>query len=193
MVQAISLAEKLDGGNLIQLENNIFASSAWSASNIGFASSADRQQGRPGSIRVDLATSTALLDAVKRSIAPMLLIGTVSVTETLLVDLLVSRAIVAAAPPNLGGALASLEDRLSGNGSVTQYRWALDAAHEMRILRNVLVHAAGVWSQRAVDDFVKNLPGKVAPGVGSPISINMDDLLAYRRVARTLLNAAAQA
>ena len=86
----------------------------------------------------------------------------------------------------------ALRRRLQGNGSIAQYAWAVEAAHEMRILRNVLVHAASVWSPRAINDFAASLPTETPPVVGAAVSVNMDDVLAYRRVARTLLNAAAQ-
>lgn len=193
LIQAVTLADRLDGGNLANLEANVFASAAWSPSAVGFQSSADRQQGRAGTIAVDHATSAALLQAVKVSLAPTLLIGTVAVLETLLSDILLQRTLVPVAPQNLLGALIALQARLQTNGSLVPHTWAIEGAHEMRILRNVLVHAAGVWSQQGVNDFTQHLAAKTPPQVGLPVSVNVDDVLAYRRVARTLLNAAARA
>lgn len=194
LIQSVSIAEKLDGGNLRNIEKAVAAANGWSPSVVGFVSAVTRQ-GAPqtSAINVDLQTGVAVVDAIKSSIASLLLVGTMSVTETLLVDLLLRQGVVQAPPANLSDALAQLSNRLSVNATLATHAWAVDGTHEARILRNVLVHAAGTWTQRAVDDFSRLFPAKTPPVVGTTASINVDDLFAYRRALRTVLNAAARA
>lgn len=192
IIQAIHICSKLDGGNLATLEKAISAAVDSSKSELGFLSSAKRLSVRSNSIRFDENDVPALLAALSSSTTEMLLVGTVTIVEALLSDLLVARRVVTIPPKNISGALQSITKRLKLVENYKKHQWAVEAMHEMRILRNVLVHASGAWTQRNVDDFKKNLKNRQPPDIDKKVSIGIGDLFAYRRAARTVLNAAAR-
>lgn len=194
LIQSVSLADKLDGGNLETIQRAVADATSWSTSSIGFTSElARRGEPQQGSIKVDGATGVAVVDTTKSSVASLLLVGTLSVTETLLSEIMIQKRIVKKAPPNFSAALESLRERLAKTSDLVKYEWAINCAHEARILRNVIVHAEGTWAQRALEDFRRFFPAKIGPAAGTKASINVDDLFAYRRAMRTVLNAAARA
>lgn len=194
LIQSVSLADKLDGGNPETIQRAVAEATSWSASAIGFVSEVERK-GEPqqGAIRVDVPTAAAVVETTKSSLASLLLVGTLSVTETLLIEILRQKMPVGAEPSTFSGALDGLRSLLKERGGLAANDRAIAGAHEARILRNVMVHAAGTWGQRAVAEFTRYLPAKAGPKVGSAASINVDDLFAYRRALRTVLNAAARA
>lgn len=193
LIQAVDLCDRLDFGNLTGLEAAVDSARAWSPSALGFDSAATRRQVRRNSIGVGAGQTEKLLAATKRSTIEILLIETVAVTEVLLTDLLVERKVGKRRPRTLDEALRQLEEALKPRENFAKHAWAISAAHELRIVRNVLVHAAGTWSARTVNDFKRALgPARPPPTAGDRLSVGVDDLFAYRRAARTLLNAAAR-
>jgi hypothetical protein len=193
LIQSVRMCEVLNGGNVARIEDAVIASAAWSVSSIGFSSVARRQGPPHGTIGVADTDVEMVIGAVRRSVFAMLVISTASVTEVLLGDLLVGRKVVKGTPKNFASSLRALAQRLALQEKLPRHQWALDAAHEMRIIRNVVVHASSKWSQSACDEFARVFRGRPGPVVGTSISVNTDDLFAYRRAARTVLNAAARA
>ena len=95
-------------------------------------------------------------------------------------------------PANLYQSLVSLRARLLELNRLDPHEWALNGCHEARILRNAIIHSDGVWRQRAIDDFMQVFPSRTPPAINSATKVNIDDLFAYRRAMRTVLNAAAR-
>ena len=94
--------------------------------------------------------------------------------------------------PESSGRRASLNMKLVANGRHHDNGWAVQAMHEARILRNCIAHGSGVWSDEAVKQFDEQF-GNAAlkPICGEAFTISVDDVFAYRRAAKTVLNEAA--
>lgn len=192
IIHAVDVSQTLGGGNAARFEEAVASAQSWSTSQLGFDSSAERLSVKKDSIGIRETQVPEVLARVKSATIEILLIETVAVTEVLLSDLLMQRSIVATPPTNLSGALRTLTTTLKKQKKLDKHKWAIESLHELRILRNVLVHAAGRWTQRAVDDFGAVLKNKQAPSAGAKVTVTVDDLFAYRRAARTVLNAASR-
>lgn len=191
LIQSVDLAEQQGFGNFRSLEAALTNAAQWSRSSLGFNSAARRRGFRRESIRVRADQVDQLLELLKPATLDMLLIGTASVTEVLLAEILVARGISTRAPATLNAALGKLKSSLQANGTIARHAWAIDATHEMRIIRNCVVHNGGRWSEKAARDLHHAVGAK--PIVGATVSASVDDLFAYRRAARTVLNVAARA
>ena len=191
VIHSIDTCDRLDGGNSARIQQSIASSVAWSPGNLGFVPSAPPRAMRPDSIRIDDASVRPMLDLTKRKAAELLLINTVVVFEVLLADIL--RGKVALRNEKLSALLITLKNLLQSpnrRAIWAKVSWSIDAAHELRVLRNVLVHASGRWSQQAIDDLRRSRPGLALPAAGSAAQVNTGILLAFRRAARTALDAA---
>jgi len=193
ILHSVQLASRLDFGNPSTLQASIAAASAWSPSALGFVSAADSRRFRAGSIRISDSDVGEILGVLPPSTISLLVIGTTAVAEALLGTLLVQRSVCRSAPANLSSALKTLATHLKDVDPRAYQRdaWAFTAAHELRILRNCIVHASSVWSARACNDLKTATGQSVAPG--TTVSLSVDDLFRYRRALRTVLNRAARA
>jgi hypothetical protein len=188
LLQAVHLAKRVTFGNHSKFEDTIGEAQVWSPSALGFVSKASQRPLKRGSIHIRSEEAENIIHSLPSQTLEILLIGTVSVTEVLLADLLVTRRPVTKRPDTFSNALEQLEKELRLRSSLARCSWAIDAAHEMRILRNCLVHAAANWSPTAVAEYKRRF--HVSPPTGMRITISIDDLFRYRRAARTVLNAA---
>ena len=193
LLQSVSLADRQDRENLRTVQDALRNAGSWSESSIGFNSEVERHgQPQENAINVNQDTVSIIFDLTKSSLASLLLVGTTSVVETLLAEILLQRGIVTSSPANLYQSLVSLRARLLELNRLDPHEWALNGSHEARILRNVIIHSDGIWRQRAIDDFMQVFPSRTPPAINSATKVNIDDLFAYRRAMRTVLNAAAR-
>jgi hypothetical protein len=192
LLQSVRLAESIDLGNLVKLQSNIESANKWFESHLGFSSVAERRKMRPGSIRINPEDSEQLLRVLRPSVLEMILLTTVSITEAILCDQLASSD-VGSRPANLRQALDTLNKKLKDNDRLDNNGWAIQAMHEARILRNCIAHGSGVWSDEAVNQFADQFGrASLKPISGEPFTISVDDIFAYRRAAKTVLNESAR-
>ena len=191
IIHAVEMASRLQFGNFTKLEESVRAGLSWVASNLGFRSEAAEHPLRTGSINIAAGQVPSVLAGLRARAIELLLLGTVSVAEELLLDLLVARSIAKTRPGKLTSGLRAIEKRLGDNGTLTKHRWAISAMHEMRVVRNCVIHARSTWTKAAGEE-IKKIHG-AAPAIGTPISVGLDDVFRYRRATRTVLNAAARA
>lgn len=185
------LAESVDLGNLARLQRNIESANQWFKSELGFNSVAERRRMSPGSIRINPEDSERILQVLRPSVLEMILLTTVSITESILCDRLALHDASSVRPANLSQALDILKKKLRNNGRLNDNGWAIQAMHEARILRNCIAHASGVWSDEAVVQFEEQFSSaSVKPKSGEPFTVSIDDIFAYRRAAKTVLNEA---
>lgn len=116
LLQSASLADRQDRQDredLRTVEEALKNAGDWSESSIGFYSEVIRQ-GHPqeNAINIDHDTASVIFDATKESLASMLLVGTTSIVETLLAEILLQKGIVTTSPDNLCKSLFSLRARL---------------------------------------------------------------------------------
>ena len=174
-------------------EHALVAAQDWSPSSLGFASVAVQKSMTPGSVNVEVKDVPAISSMVRGATIEMLVIQTAAVTEVLLGDLLTARCVVVVRPNTFSDGLKVLRKESAARGRTRPSNaWAIDAAHELRIVRNVLVHASGIWEQQSIRDFTASLRKSVPPNSGHRLSVSFDNLWAYRRAARTILNMADQ-
>jgi hypothetical protein len=191
LLQSVRLAESVDLGNLAKLQSNIDAATKWFESRLGFESVADRRKMSPASIRLKPEDSDRLLAVLRPSVLQMILLTTVSITEGILCDQLAVGDPGLDRPTSLRQALDILKKKLVDNGRHDDNGWAIQAMHEARILRNCIAHGSGVWSDEGVKQFEEQFSGALAkPKSGDVFTISVDDIFAYRRAAKTVLNEA---
>ena len=86
-----------------------------------------------------------------------------------------------------------INKKLVDNSRHTDNGWAVRAMHEARILRNCAAHGSGVWSDEAVRQFNEQFEdAQLKPIGGKAFTISVDDIFAYRRAGKTVLNEAAR-
>jgi hypothetical protein len=193
LLQSVCLAESIDFGNLSKLQKNIERAQRWFPSELRFASIADRRNMSAGSIHLKAEDSEQLLNVVRPSVLQMILLTTVSIAESILCEQLVLIEPGSLRPASLRQALDLLSKKLKDNGRQTRNGWAIQAMHEARILRNCIAHGSGVWSEEAVKQYEEQFnDASIRPRVGQSFSISVDDVFAYRRAAKTVLNEAAR-
>lgn len=192
LLQSVRLAERVDLGNLARLQSSIDGAAKWCESRLGFRSVAVRRKMSPGSIHLRPEDSDRLLEVLRPSVVQMILLTTVSLTEAILCDLLAAVDGGLERPTSLRQALDTLNKKLEGNGRHSDNGWAVQAMHEARILRNCIAHGSGVWSNEAVKQFDEQFGNaELKPACGEAFTISVDDVFAYRRAAKTVLNEAA--
>jgi hypothetical protein len=193
LIQSVTLAEKLELGNLSKLQGNIEHANCWFSSDIGFTSVAERRDMAPGSIHLKPNDSERLLKLLRPAVLQMILLTTVSITEAILCEQFGMLYGASKRPTSLRQGLDLLAKHLKGNGRDIKNAWAIQAMHEARILRNCVAHGAGVWSEEAVRQFDEQFKNAcTTPVIGQPFTIGVDDIFAYRRAAKTVLNEAAR-
>ena len=185
----------LNVSNLATLPNCKAISTALrNGSNHGsdFNRSLPRRKMSPGSIHLKPEDSDRLLEVLRPSVLQMILLTTVSLTEGILCDLLATAGDGLERPTTLRQALDRLSKKLKNNGRHADNGWAVQAMHEARILRNCIAHGSGVWSGEAVKQFNEQFENaQLKPISGEAFTISVDDIFAYRRAAKTVLNEAA--
>lgn len=192
LLQSVRLAERIELGNLAKLQSNIDGAAQWFESRLGFQSVAARRKMSPGSIHLKPEDSDRLLEVLRPSVLQMILLTTVSLTEGILCDLLATAGDGLERPTTLRQALDRLSKKLKNNGRHADNGWAVQAMHEARILRNCIAHGSGVWSGEAVKQFNEQFENaQLKPISGEAFTISVDDIFAYRRAAKTVLNEAA--
>lgn len=192
LLQSVRLAERIELGNLAKLQSNIEGATQWSESRLGFQSVASRRKMSPGSIHLKAEDSDRLLEILRTSVLQMILLTTISLTEGILSDLLASAGDGVDRPANLKQALDRLNKKMVNSGGHADNGRAVQAMHEARILRNCIAHGSGVWSDEAVKQFGEQFQKALqTPVSGEAFTISVDDIFAYRRAAKTVLNEAA--
>jgi hypothetical protein len=191
ILQSVRLAERIDLGNLTRLQDNIAGTSQWCVSALGFESVAPARSMSPGSIKVNPEEATRLLGLLRPAVLQTLLLTTVTLTEGILCDLLAQAGV--SRPPSLAVALDILNTSLRQNARHQTNGWAIEAMHEARILRNCIAHASGKWSAEGVQQYQTQFPNAlILPVSGQAFTISLDNVFAYRRAAKTVLNEAAR-
>ncbi|MFO0901080.1 MAG: hypothetical protein U0836_26945 [Pirellulales bacterium] len=193
LVHAVCVCDRSGALSDGEIEQSFHDAGTWTTPSLGFVSAAIRKPMRSSSIQIEECQTVELVGQLKADTIDALLICTVAITESLLSDLIVLRKVKRTAPNNFSGILSALQKKLKQDhaGRYAKCAWAFQAAHEMRVLRNCIVHAGGKWTQEGVDELSKYVPGR-PPSVGSKIVLGIDDIMSYRRCSRTLLNAADQ-
>ena len=187
LVHAVSIADKLQLGNTHTLEQSLRDAEKWTSPQLGFSPAADQRQLDSGSIEISQAQLPEILDTLRAGTFTALLVGTASVVEVILGDMI--EWDTGSRPTSLSRLLEAAEGttgQLSSNGAL---RWAFVSLHGFRVLRNCVVHAAAQWSNSAIADLGRFT--KVTATAGTPVIIGIDDILRYRRASRSLLNAVA--
>jgi hypothetical protein len=188
LVHAVAIAEKLQLGNTTTLEQSFRDAERWTLPQLGFSSAADQRPLDPGSIEVAPSQLPEILETLKVGTLTALLVGTTSVVEVILGDILEKGG--GSRPNGLSKLLEAAEKATPQLASAGQLRWAMIAMHELRVLRNCVVHAGAQWSASAIDDLHRFTNVTAPPG--TPVVIGIDDILRYRRASRSVLNAVAQ-
>jgi hypothetical protein len=189
LVHAVAIAEKLSLGNAHAIEQSFRDAEGWTSSQLGFSPVAEKRKLDSGSIEVSQDQVPEILDTLRIGTLTALLTGTASVVEVLLGDILEEGA--GKRPGDFFRLLKAAERITPRLGRVGSLRWAMVSLHELRVLRNCVVHARAQWSDKAIDDLRRFT--RVAATPGTTVIIGIDDILRYRRASRAVLNAVAQA
>lgn len=88
LVHAVAIAEKLQLGNTCTLEQSFRDAERWTSPQLGFSSAADRRRLDAGSIEVAQSQLPEILKTLKVGTLAALLVGTTSVAEVILGDIL---------------------------------------------------------------------------------------------------------
>lgn len=191
ILQSVRLAEQIDLGNLTKLQENIEFAATWCNSDLGFQTVIAPRTMKSGAIAVKPESAADLLDLIRPAAIQTLFLTTITITEGILCDLL--DRVDASRTSGMKPALDSLDSKLKSNGRHDVNGWAIQAMHEARILRNCIAHASGRWSDQGAEEFANQFPNsKIKPVRGHTFIISLDDLFAYRRAAKTVLNEAAR-
>lgn len=190
LLHSVHLASSIDLGNIARIERSLSAARCWTDSSLGFVSAARKRVPKKGQIHFSDAEVDGLVTALRSGVIEVLLLSTTSVVEVLLADLLVSRGVATSHPGSFSASIEVLRRALSTRGVLVKHQWAITSLHEMRILRNCIVHSTGEWSGHAAAEFAKRV-GSPQPQVGTPIRLSLDDLFSYRSASRTALGLAA--
>ena len=156
---------------------NSISSALAKNSNLGFNSGVARRSLRRDSIRLDGENETQVFKLTSQCLINIYFIHLVTILEAAICE-------------KFGLPTGDLKNSIDSLQVDTHYEWSKKAVHQMRCIRNALVHANGKWNSdtlRAIQAYVSE---PITIDEGTKISLCFEDLFSYRRAVRTFVNKA---
>jgi hypothetical protein len=177
LIHALSITRQINFGSLDTIDQNVRSAATWITPECSYETAISNPFGdRRIRFRRD---PNRHFDEIASRTVKMLVQDLTVILDQMMNEILQGHNMV---PHNLPGQkVAQLLPRLP-----TQHSWAANGCLELIAVRNILVHADGIWNAQGlalVSGFLQN-----APQVGDRLVVGFPMLFRYRKAMRTFLN-----
>ena len=144
-------------------------------SNLGFNSGISRRNLRRDSIRLNGENETQVFELTSQCLINIYFIHLVTIFEATICEKFSLKT-------------GELKKSINALQVDSKYEWAKKAVHQMRCIRNILIHSNGKWNQNTLQEMQMYVSSPITITAGSKVSLCFEDLFRYRRAVRTFVN-----
>lgn len=177
LIHCVSLAKKIDFGNLASLDGNIRDAGNWINPECSYASMLlDHMSGNQ---RITFRRDpNKHFNETSNHLVKILIQDLVVILDEMMEAILIKYSEKAGPYPQ--SKIEKLSKRLN-----SKYLWAAQGCYELVAVRNALTHNGGKWNQKCLQIIPFVRP---APKIGDVVSVGYPMLFRYRKAIRTFLN-----
>ena len=146
-------------------------------SKLGFDSGVSPRGLKKNSIRLEGEDATQIVELTSQCLINIYFIHLVTILEVSICE-------------KFGVDTGKLKNSIDSLRVDSSREWAKKAVHQMRCIRNVLIHANGKWNKDTLQEIKAYVPGSIAISPGTEVLLSFEDLIRYRRAVRTFVNSA---